>query len=93
MTDEAVHYLLLYDYVEDMLERRVPYREEHLARIRVERDAGRIVMAGPLGDPPRGAALVFRDVASSEVEAFARADPYAEAGLITAWRVDLWKVT
>ena len=46
-----VHQLLLYEYVEDMLERRVPYREAHLERIAVERDAGRIVMSGPFGDP------------------------------------------
>lgn len=33
MAEPDAHHLLLYDYVEGMLERRVPYREEHLARI------------------------------------------------------------
>jgi uncharacterized protein YciI len=87
-----VHQLLLYDYVADMLERRVPYREAHLERIRVEREAGRIVMSGPLGDPPQGAAIVFRGVEPDQVEAFATADPYVQAGLVTAWRVERWTV-
>jgi uncharacterized protein YciI len=85
------HHILFYDYVDNMLERRVPYREPHLQRIDAERDAGRIVMSGPLGDPPHGAAIVFRGAEPDQIEAFARADPYTEAGLVTAWRVELWQ--
>ena len=54
------HHLLLYDYVQDMADRRGPYREAHLGRIRAGQDEGRIVMAGALGDPPHGAAIVFK---------------------------------
>ena len=86
------HQILFYDYVEDILERRGPYREAHLAAIRSERDAGRLVMAGPVGDPPHGAVIVFGDVEPDTIEAFARADPYVEAGLVAAWRVEPWKV-
>ena len=75
-----------------MADRRAPYREAHLGRIRAEKDAGRIVMAGALGDPPHGGALVFAGVGPDEIEAFARADPYMEAGLITAWRVERWNL-
>ena len=83
--------VLAYEYVDEMLERRVPYREAHLARVEVEREAGRIVMSGPLGDPPTGALIVFADgVAVEEIEAFARADPYVEAELVTAWRIEPW---
>ena len=91
MTDQD-HHLLLYEYVDDMLARRGPYREAHLARIRGERDAGRIVMAGALDDPPTGAAIVFRGARPEQIEAFVHADPYVEAGLVTGWRVALWKV-
>ena len=65
---DLTHHLLLYEYVADMLERRGPYRQEHLARIRAERDAGRIVMAGALGDPPSGGAIVFRGVEPEQIE-------------------------
>jgi hypothetical protein len=75
-----------------MAERRAPYREAHLARIRNEREADRIVMAGALGDPPTGAAIVFEGVSPEGIEEFARADPYVEAGLVTGWHVEPWKL-
>lgn len=84
--------ILFYDYVDDVLERRGPYRERHLAGIRAEREAGRVVMAGAVGDPPHGAVIVFGDVDRDLIEAFAGSDPYAEAGLIAAWRVEPWNV-
>jgi uncharacterized protein YciI len=86
------HHLLLYDYVEDVSERRGPYREAHLARIATERERGRIVMAGALGDPPSGAAFALKGVGLEEIEEFVRGDPYVEAGLVTSWRVEPWKL-
>ncbi len=86
------HHILFYDYVEDIVERRGPHRDAHLARIRAERDAGRVVMAGALGEPPHGAAIVFRGVEPDAVEQFARGDPYFEAGLVRGWRVERWNV-
>lgn len=86
------HHILFYDYVEDVLERRGPYREAHLAAIRAEREAGRVVMAGAIGDPPYGAVIVFGDGEHSSIEAFARSDPYVQAGLVSAWRVEPWNV-
>jgi uncharacterized protein len=81
-------YILFYDYVEDILERRGPHREAHLAAIGAAKDDGRILMAGPLGDPPHGGALVFAD--PDAAEAFATADPYVINGLVTDRRVELW---
>jgi uncharacterized protein YciI len=78
------HHLLLYDYVEDMSERRGPYREAHLARIASERERGRIAMAGALGDPPHGAAIVFKGVERKAIEEFVLGDPYVGAGLVTS---------
>ncbi len=92
MTDDGIHHLLIYDYVDDMLERRAPYREAHLARIRAERDAGRIVMAGALGEPPRGGGVVFRGVDADWIEAWVAGDPYLEAGLVTGWTVQPWRL-
>lgn len=86
------HQILFYDYVDDVLGRRGPYREAHLAGLRGELAAGRAVMAGALGDPPHGAVIVFGDVEPDAIEAFARSDPYVVAGLVTAWRVEPWNV-
>ncbi len=92
MGDAGPHQILFYDYVEDVLERRDPHREAHLGLLRAERDAGRVVMAGAVGDPVSGAVFVFRGVDPEPVEAFARRDPYMEAGLVTAWRIEPWNV-
>ena len=81
-------YVLFYDYVEDILERRILHREAHLAALRAAMEDGRVLMAGPLGDPPSGAAIVF--AAPDAAEAFASADPYVINGLVTDRRVELW---
>ena len=49
-------------------------------------------MAGALGDPPDGALLIFRSQTPVMAEAFARADPYVQHGLVTQWRVRPWQV-
>lgn len=92
MSNQGEHRILLYEYVADMADRRGPYRDAHLARIREEAQAGRVVMAGALGDPVHGGAVVFRGVPQAEIEEFVRADPYHEAGLVTDWRVELWNL-
>ena len=87
-----IHQLLLYNYVEDMAERRGPYREAHLARIFAGREAGMIGMAGALGDPPNGGAIVFKGVEPDEVERWVSEDPYVAAGLVTSHRILRWNV-
>jgi uncharacterized protein YciI len=83
------HLVLFYEYVDDIVDRRAPHREAHLARFR---ETDTVVMAGALGDPPSGALIVFRGAAPEEVEAFALNDPYVLAGLVTGWRVERWSV-
>jgi uncharacterized protein YciI len=86
-------HLLHYDYVEDILDKRGPHRDAHLAHIAAWKESGRLLMAGAAGDPPHGALFVF----SSEtdlpaVETFASDDPYVHAGLVTGRRVEPWLV-
>lgn len=86
-----MHFALLYEYVPDILERRKPFREEHLALLRKLHAEGRLVMAGAW-QPADGALLLFRADAPAEVEAFVKADPYARNGLVTSWRIREWTV-
>ncbi|MDH3725727.1 MAG: YciI family protein [Thermoleophilia bacterium] len=86
------HQILFYDYVEDIVERRGPHREAHLARAAEWRDRGELVSAGALGDPPHGAAFVFSTEDVAAIEGFASDDPYVQAGLVTSWRVVPWNV-
>jgi uncharacterized protein YciI len=86
------HTTLVYDYVPDVLERRAPHREAHLAWIAEWIDGGAMLMAGATGDPPTGALFVFGDVDAAEVTRFADGDPYRAAGLVTAHRIAPWTV-
>jgi hypothetical protein len=86
------HHLLLYVYPEDMADRRGPHRDEHLRRIQIEKDAGRLVLAGAIGDPIHGGALAWKGATPEEIEAFVQGDPYLEAGLILSYRIEPWNL-
>lgn len=86
-----MYFALLYDYVPDMLERRKPHRDAHLALVRKLHGEGRIVLAGAF-QPVDGALLVFQAGAPSDVEAFVNADPYVQHGLVARWRIREWAV-
>lgn len=82
-----MYFALFYDYVPDVLERRTPYRPDHLALAKEAHAAGRLLLAGAF-DPARdGALFVFRADAAAEVEEFVRRDPYVKNGIVTGWRV------
>jgi uncharacterized protein YciI len=87
-----MYYLLLYDVVDDYVERRAEFREAHLKLVREAHARGEIVMAGALWEPVDGAALLFRGEDRSVAERFAEADPYVRNGLVTHWRVRRWDV-
>jgi uncharacterized protein YciI len=87
-----MHSLLFYDYVDDIAERRTPFREAHLALVSEAHERGVLLMAGALVEPLDGAVLVFTTDDRSVVEDFVAKDPYVQAGLVTSWRVRSWNV-
>lgn len=87
-----MYWLLFYDVVDDYIDRRAAFREEHLGLAGAAHERGELVMAGALADPPDGAVLVFSGDDSSAAERFAHADPYVRNGLVTSWRVRQWTV-
>lgn len=88
----TLHHILFYDYVENVVERRAPYREAHLELVESWRADGRFVMGGAVGDPPHGAVIVLRVATPAEVEEFVSVDPYVANGIVTAHRVEPWAV-
>ena len=52
-----MYFMLIYDYVEDYLERREPLRDQHLSLAKAAYEKGDIVMAGALMDPVDGAVI------------------------------------
>ena len=88
----TLYQALIYEYVEDALEARAPYRDRHLALVKEAVDAGALHMAGALGDPPSGGLLIFNGDDQTVAERFAVGDPYVENGVVTSWRVEPWTV-
>lgn len=86
----GMKYILFYDYGENALERRAPYRDEHLGLLRQNLDSSDLVMAGAYTDPLDGAAIVFRT--REAAEAFVAVDPHVSSGLVTKWRIREWNV-
>lgn len=87
-----MYFLLLYEVVDDYLERRQAFREEHLALAEEAKERGELVLAGAYADPPDGAALVFRAEDDSVVKDFVDHDPYVREGLVTKWAIRQWTV-
>jgi uncharacterized protein len=85
-----MHYLLIYDLVDDYVERRAPLRSQHIALARAAAARGELVLGGALANPPDNAILLFRGDSPAAAEAFAAADPYVQNGLVKGWRVREW---
>lgn len=89
---QTMYFILFYKTVSNYVERRAPFRDEHLRLAREARAKGDIVMAGALADPADGAVLVFKGESAKVAEDFAKNDPYVKNGLITEWYVRSWTV-
>jgi len=87
-----MYYILSYKTVDNYVEMRKPFREEHLDLAQNTYNNGSLVMAGALADPADGAVLIFKGDSPEVAETFAKNDPYVKNGLITEWNVRAWMV-
>ena len=87
-------YLLTYDYIPDVLEKRGPYRERHIGLAKEMIEEGTCVSGGPTVSPgesvPKGALFVF--TTKDAAEKFVKEDPYVEGGIVTDHKIDEWSV-
>jgi uncharacterized protein YciI/heme-degrading monooxygenase HmoA len=86
------YFALLYDLVDDMVNRRAPFREEHLRLGRESLARGELVFGGALTDPVDKALIIFHTDDRDKVEDFARKDPYVTNGLAKKWEIRPWNV-
>jgi uncharacterized protein YciI len=87
-----MYFILFYKTVDNYIERRKPFREEHLSLAIRAHANGSLILAGALAEPAEGAVLVFKGEGPHIAEDFAKADPYVKNGLITEWHVRPWTV-
>ena len=87
-----MRYVLLYSFVEDYRERRVPYREAHLKMAQEVHARGDVLLAGAFADAPPGAVVVFREDGKAAAEDYVKNDPYVAHGVVTEWQIRPWNV-
>jgi len=86
------YYALLYYADGDFVDRRVPYRQEHLQMAVAAQQRGELLLAGALSDPLDRALLVFRGDSPEVARSFAENDPYVRSGIVKRWEVRPWIV-
>jgi uncharacterized protein len=86
------YYALIYDLVDDYIERRAAFRAEHLKLAEDAYERGELVLAGAFAEPPDEALLIFRTADRSVLERFVRSDPYVTHGLVKSCKVRPWTV-
>lgn len=87
-----MYFLLFYNYCENAIERRAPFREDHLKLAQKWVAAGNLILGGAYGDTVDGAVLVFMVDDRAEVETFVQGDPYVVGGIVTGWAIRPWTV-
>ncbi|MBK9357550.1 MAG: YciI family protein [Bacteroidales bacterium] len=87
-----MYYILFYKTIDNYLEKRIHFREEHLKLAREAHIRGELLMAGAMAEPTDSAVLIFKGNGPEVAEQFAANDPYVQNGLIREWEVRPWTV-
>jgi uncharacterized protein len=87
-----MYFLLFYDYVENIIERRAPHRQAHFDFIQGYVERGELLLGGALDAPVDGAVLAFKTDDQALVEQFVQLDPYVNNGLVSKWSIRPWTV-
>ena len=87
-----MHLALIYELVDDYLDRRPPLREEHLGLAKDAHARGELVLAGAFAEPSDRALLVWATEDEDVVRRFVGADPYVRNGLVSSWSIRKWNV-
>lgn len=94
MSPPTTRYVLSYDYVPDVLEKRGPHREGHLGLASLMIQEGACVSGGPTLVPgesvPKGAIFVFKT--KDAAEKFITEDPYVSNGIVVSHTISEWNV-
>ena len=87
-----MYYILFYKTADNYIEKRVSFREIHLAYANESHKRGELMIAGALDNPPDKAVLIFKGDSPAVAEEFAKNDPYVKNGVVVEWEVRPWTV-
>ena len=80
-------YVLQYEFVENVLEKRAPFREGHLAIFRKQVQDGNLVIGGVVDHPPKSSVAIFRHLTPEDIEQMVQQDPYGMNGIVTKYTI------
>jgi uncharacterized protein len=80
------------ELVENYVERRKAFRDEHLRLARESHARGELLLGGALAEPVDGALLIFNAKDAEAVQEFIQRDPYVSHGMVKRWRIRRWTV-
>jgi len=86
------YYILTYNFVEGYLEKRTPYRQDHFTVAKDAVAAGDLLLGGATEGPGETGILIFQVEDKSQVELFAKQDPYVKNGIVTSYDIKEWNV-
>ena len=84
------HFLLFYEVAADYVEKRAPFRNQHLEKAWKASERGELLLGGALANPAGGAVLLFKGESAEVAESFAKNDPYVIGGAVRRWYVREW---
>ena len=86
------YYILTYTFAENYLEKRTPYRKDHFEVAKAAVAAGDLLLGGATEGPGETGVLIFQVKEKSQVEAFAKQDPYVKNGIVISYDIKEWNV-
>ena len=84
-----MRFVLWGTYCENALEKRTPYREEHLAGLQPQKDAGVLITLGPT-ETSSHVFGIYEAKSKQQVEELLHNDVYWRQGIWTALEVHPW---
>ncbi len=85
-------FVLQYHYVDNMLDKRDPFRAGHLEHTKLHIEQGHLMAGGGFLPEVKRGMLLFRTEERSTVEAFAKNDPFVKGGLVTHHEIFEWGI-
>ncbi len=82
-------YILFGSYCENVLERRTPYRDDHLAGLKHQQESGILITLGPTQDLTKVFGI-YQATDEATVRSLVEKDPYWKNGIWTEYEIKEW---
>ena len=86
------YYILIYQYADDYLNKRTPYRQDHFKLAKEAVASGNLILGGATENPADQGILVFKVYDIAIIETFIAKDSYVLNGVVTSWEIKEWNV-